>query len=1051
MADQRRSDAPPGYNGYGARNHHSDDDMETPTSASRAPLLSVSSRVRSIIEDGRESTSGPPTLTNRTLFTQLDVLSEKNGQIGWKQMARWLKYQETVENAGRWSKPHVPTGSMHALNEFRKVLSDGTCALGLGLKEEGSNPTFIAEAVAETLRNNPKSNVSEREARLIIDTILKPHKHMNRKASGKSVSSEDGTGQSGGYQSADDRADNNNDGDKHKRKFLRRRSGDGRDVAVPYHKFPPGTRPDNLKPYKPNKHLGKKLPKDCEAANILVGQVNFLRETVVALCRFDPPRQMADLTEVDLGTRFIFVVLGPVNTSCVWDLTELGRAMGTLLNDKVFCEVAYHAKNAQDLLDGLDEYIDDLTVLPPSIWDYNTRLEPPSQTRSLDKIALRLDDAERIKGRPTEGEQESGASEDVSLIRTGRLFGGMIYDMKARYKYYLSDFKDGIHSQCLASAVFLFFACISPIVTFGGLMGQATDGYMGTIEMLLSGAICGIIYAFFSGQPLTIIGATGPLLVFESILYIICKENGITFLSLRFWVGAWVTLILFLCVAFDVSALVRYITRFTEESFSILISVIFVYEACNKVIDIFHNQPVHTGVIRPIDDNLTCFCNLPDWVPVGNGSYFNTTLNATVNTTIEYVQSNWTSAYREECITIERRLVVTPECITLKNCTESGGNLTGTACDRHYITDSVPDVFFFSVILALGTYSLAMAYRNFRTSPYFPTIIRSTVADFAVFMSIVTWTAVDYFFGLDTPKLNVPKEFVPTRSDRNWLINPFDIEHIWLIPAALLPAILATILIFLDQQITAVIVNRKEHKLKKPHGYHLDLAVLTILILICSFLGLPWFVAATVRSLTHVKSLIRISEISIPGERSQMLGCREQRLTGVVIHVLIGLSTLLTGILRVVPMPVLYGVFLYMGLTSLGDVQFIDRIAIVFMPAKYQPDYVYLRHVRTFRVHLFTLIQVLCFVGMWAIKSIKVTALGFPVMLLVLVIVRKLMDFVFTQTELYWLDHLLPEELRRQEDDRKRALGDISDGVFDEKPNKGPIYRKKDPEALEKA
>jgi len=45
----------------------------------------------------------------------------------------------------------------------------------------------------------------------------------------------------------------------------------------------------------------------------------------------------------------------------------------------------------------------------------------------------------------------------------------------------------------------------------------------GTIEMLLAGAICGFGYAVFSGQPLTIIGATGPLLVFESIVFQICE------------------------------------------------------------------------------------------------------------------------------------------------------------------------------------------------------------------------------------------------------------------------------------------------------------------------------------------------------------------------------------------------------------------------------------------------------------------------------------------------------------------------------------------------
>ncbi len=44
-------------------------------------------------------------------------------------------------------------------------------------------------------------------------------------------------------------------------------------------------------------------------------------------------------------------------------------------------------------------------------------------------------------------------------------------------------------------------------------------------------------------------------------------------------------------------------------------------------------------------------------------------------------------------------------------------------------------------------------------------------------------------------------------------------------------------------------------------------------------------------------------------------------------------------------MPVLYGVFLYMGITSLDGLQVIQRILILFMPVKYQPDYMYLRYV----------------------------------------------------------------------------------------------------------
>lgn len=73
---------------------------------------------------------------------------------------------------------------------------------------------------------------------------------------------------------------------------------------------------------------------------------------------------------------------------------------------------------------------------------------------------------------------------------------------------------------------------------------------------------------------------------------------------------------------------------------------------------------------------------------------------------------------------------------------------------------------------------------------------------------------IDWYVGIKTPKLQVPSDFKPTLDGRGWLIPPFGKNPIWSWVVAVLPALLGTILIFMDQQITAVIVNRKENKLK---------------------------------------------------------------------------------------------------------------------------------------------------------------------------------------------------------------------------------------------
>lgn len=60
---------------------------------------------------------------------------------------------------------------------------------------------------------------------------------------------------------------------------------------------------------------------------------------------------------------------------------------------------------------------------------------------------------------------------DDPLRRTGRLFGGLVRDIRRRYPHYLSDITDALSPQVLAAVIFIYFAALSPAITFGGLLG----------------------------------------------------------------------------------------------------------------------------------------------------------------------------------------------------------------------------------------------------------------------------------------------------------------------------------------------------------------------------------------------------------------------------------------------------------------------------------------------------------------------------------------------------------------------------------------------------
>lgn len=490
------------------------------------------------------------------------------------------------------------------------------------------------------------------------------------------------------------------------------------------------------------------------------------------------------------------------------------------------------------------------------------------------------------------------------LAPTGRLFGGLLADLRRKLPHWVGDFRDGMTSKTVASVVFLFFACLSPAIAFGGLLSVLTEGQIGVVEMLVATAVAGTIYAVFSGQPLTILGSTGPVIIFMGMLYGLTSKYSIPYLPTLAWIGFWTCLLLVVLVATDACSYIRFFTRFTDEVFAALISLIFVVEAIKDMVHVFTDHKV-----------------------------------------------------------------------------------------SH-------DTALLSLVLAIGTFWIASNLSRFRRAPYLRRWAREFLADFGPAIAMFLMTCVAFaLHEVSLETLAVP-ESLTTSSGRPWLVD-ITAAPLWVRWASVVPAVLITILVYLDQNITVRLVSNPDNKLVKGSGYHLDLLIVALLIGVFSLFGLPWMVAATVRSLNHVRSLSK-SEVDANG-RERTLGVVENRLSGLLVHLVIGASLMFLNLLALIPMSVLFGLFLYMGVASMSGNTLFERMKLWVMdPSQYPTDSV-IRAVPAKAVHKFTIIQTVCLGVLWAVKT---SALGilFPLFIALLVPVRKSLERAFKPEHLDLLD-----------------------------------------------
>jgi len=542
-------------------------------------------------------------------------------------------------------------------------------------------------------------------------------------------------------------------------------------------------------------------------------------------------------------------------------------------------------------------------------------------------------------------------------------FKGHRDDLKLRLPHYASDWIDGFTPKSISSIIFMYFACLAPAVAFGGITSAVTGGLVGVPEFLVACGGAGMVFAAIAGQPMAFIGPTGLTLAFTTALFSAATAQNIPFLPLYTWTGLWTSLFLFLLASTNATAVIKFCTQFTDDVFNALLAYNFLFESGRGLLAKFAN----------------------------------------------------------------------------------------TGADK-----TVP---LLSLNLALTTYALARRLVQTYKGRFFNKQVRGWLADFGPSLTILVMSAVaalPFFQGIEF--LEVPMKFELARG-REWLVPLFSIPVQYRM-AAILPAMLLTALFYLDHNITIRVVNSPSHKLRKGAAYTLDLTALSLVTGVLSIFGLPWMCAATVQSLNHVRSMFVYStededdatgpdsgktpkgpsqrpfdceseyDPAVPppnlvlresdegGEEGSQKGtkkkkdvapkivaCTETRLTGFMTHALILGSVVLLPLLKKIPMPIISGVFLYLGRKVMSGNDFLRRIKDIFADPELLPDDSPYTKLPRRTVLKYTFIQFLLLSLLFTLKIIPSTSLFFPSVIGGLVACRVLLlPRLFKEEDLNILD-----------------------------------------------
>lgn len=121
------------------------------------------------------------------------------------------------------------------------------------------------------------------------------------------------------------------------------------------------------------------------------------------------------------------------------------------------------------------------------------------------------------------------------------------------------------------------FPSLLPALAFTMDMYRRTGQFFGVNEALFSSALAAMVFSIFAAQPLTIVGITGLISLFNYTIYdIIIRYDASIYPQFICWTAIWAAIFHWLAAIWNTCDYMRFVTDFSSESFGMYVGIIYI-------------------------------------------------------------------------------------------------------------------------------------------------------------------------------------------------------------------------------------------------------------------------------------------------------------------------------------------------------------------------------------------------------------------------------------------------------------------------------------------